>query len=100
HRLGVITEPARRNEADRVVVYDASSLSVDVLLVAADAYLGGPEQGIEGLRRERVLVRVIDGGLRVESVPATNDTALRSIELLATEVAPALGFDVAEERVH
>lgn len=62
--------------------------------------IGTPEQVIERLSRDRVLDRVTDVSFQVHSVPATNETALRSIELLATEVAPALGFDVAEERVH
>ena len=99
-RLREITEPALRAEADRLVGYDTSALSLDELLVATDTYLGTPEQVIERLSGDRVLDRVTDVSFQVHSVPATNETALRSIELLATEVAPALGFDVAEERVH
>src|SRR5699024_3099534 len=98
-RLREITEPALRNEADRLVGYDTSALSLDELLVATDTYLGTPEQVIERLSRDRVLDRVTDVSFQVHSMPATNETALRSIELLATEVAPALGFDIAEERV-
>ena len=99
-RLREITEPALRAEADRLVGYDTSALSLDELLVATDTYLGTPEQVIERLSGDRVLDRVTDVSFQVHSVPATNETALRSIELLATEVAPALGFSETKERVH
>ena len=54
----------------------------------------------ERLQHDRVLDRATDVSFQVHSVPATNETALRSIELLATEVAPALGFSVTKEKVH
>lgn len=41
-----------------------------------------------------MLSRVSDVSFQVHSVPATNEHTLRSIELLATEVAPALGLQV------
>lgn len=99
-RLREITEPALRAEADRLVGYDTSGLSLDELLIATDTYLGTPEQVVERLHHDRVLDRVTDVSFQVHSVPATNETAVRSIELLATEVAPALGFSVTKERVH
>lgn len=99
-RLREITEPALRAEADRLVGYGTSGLSLDELLEATDTYLGTPEQVSERLHRDRVLDRATDVSFQVHSVPATNETALRSIELLATEVAPALGFAVTKERVH
>ncbi|WP_210604795.1 putative FMN-dependent luciferase-like monooxygenase [Brevibacterium oceani] len=98
-RLREITEPALRAEADRLVGYDTSGLSLDELLIATDTYLGTPEQVIDRLSGDRVLDRVTDVSFQVHSVPATNETALRSIELLATEVAPALGLSVDAERV-
>ncbi|WP_181274599.1 putative FMN-dependent luciferase-like monooxygenase [Brevibacterium oceani] len=98
-RLREITEPALRAEADRLVGYDTSGLSLDELLIATDTYLGTPEQVIDRLSGDRVLNRVTDVSFQVHSVPATNETALRSIELLATEVAPALGLSVDAERV-
>ena len=99
-RLREITEPALRAEADRLVGYDTSSLTLDELLIATDTYLGTPEQVSERLQHDRVLDRATDVSFQVHSVPATNETALRSIELLATEVAPALGFSVTKEKVH
>lgn len=93
-RLRELTEPALRAEANRLVGYDTSSLSLDELLIATDTYLGTPEQVIERLATDRVLPRVSDVSFQVHSVPATNEHTLRSIELLATEVAPALGLQV------
>ncbi|MDN5660455.1 MAG: putative FMN-dependent luciferase-like monooxygenase, partial [Brevibacterium aurantiacum] len=92
------TEPALRAEAERLVGYDTSGLSLDELLIATDTYLGTPEQVIERLATDRVLNRATDVSFQVHSVPATNETTLASIELLATEVAPALGLTLTTER--
>ncbi len=94
-RLRALTEPALRAEADRLVGYETKDLSLDELLIATDTCLGTPEQVIDRLAADRVLGRVSDVSFQVHSVPATNEHTLRSIELLATEVAPALGFSVA-----
>ena len=96
--LRTLTEPALRAEADRLVGYDTSGLSLDELLVATDTFLGTPEQVIERLSTDRVLSRATDVSFQVHSVPATNETTLRSIELLATEVAPALGLTLTTEQ--
>lgn len=93
-RLRELTEPALRAEADRLVGYDTSDLSLDELLAATDTYLGTPEQVVDRLAEDRVLSRVSDVSFQVHSVPATNEHTLRSIELLATAVAPALGLQV------
>lgn len=97
--LRALTEPALRAEANRLVGYDTSNLSLDELLVATDTYLGTPDEVVERLSADRVLGRVTDVSFQVHSVPATNEVALRSIELLATEVAPALGLSLAEGQV-
>lgn len=97
-KLRALTEPALRAEADRLVGYDTSGLSLDELLIATDTFLGTPEQVIERLSADRVLSRATDVTFQVHSVPATNETTLRSIELLATEVAPALGLTLTTEQ--
>lgn len=96
--LRALTEPALRSEADRLVGYDTSGLSLDELLIATDTFLGTPEQVIERLSTDRVLSQSTDVSFQVHSVPATNETTLRSIELLATEVAPALGLTLTTEQ--
>ena len=97
--LRALTEPALRAEANRLVGYDTSGLSFDELLLATDTFLGTPEQVVERLSTDRVLTRATDVSFQVHSVPATNETTLRSIELLATEVAPALGLTLTTEQV-
>lgn len=96
--LRALTEPALRSEADRLVGYDISGLSFDELLIATDTFLGTPEQVSERLSADRVLSKATDVSFQVHSVPATNETTLRSIELLATEVAPALGLTLTMEQ--
>ena len=96
--LRALTEPALRSEADRLVGYDTSGLSLDELLIATDTFLGTPEQVVERLAADRVLSQATDVSFQVHSVPATNETTLASIELLATEVAPALGLTLTTER--
>lgn len=66
--------------------------------MATDTYLGTPEQVAERLSTDRVLDHATDVSFQVHSVPATNETALRSIELLATEVAPALGLSLTHSQ--
>ncbi|MDN5808410.1 MAG: putative FMN-dependent luciferase-like monooxygenase, partial [Brevibacterium sp.] len=75
-----------------------SGLSFDELLIATDTFLGTPEQVSERLSADRVLSKATDVSFQVHSVPATNETTLRSIELLATEVAPALGLTLTMEQ--
>ncbi len=89
-----LTEPALRAEANRLVGYDTSGLSLDEPLIATDTHLGTPEQVIERLAADRVPPRGSDVSFQVHSVPAANEHTPRSIELLATEVAPALGPQV------
>lgn len=97
--LRALTEPALRAEANRLVGYDTSNLSLDELLIATDTYLGTPEQVTEWLSTDHVLDQVTDISFQVHSVPATNEHALRSIELLATEVAPELGLSLSTDKV-
>ena len=54
--------------------------------------MGTPQQVIESLARDRTLVRVSDVAAQVHSVDPPHPLILRSIELFATVVAPALGW--------
>ena len=66
--------------------------SLDDLLAAFDVHMGTPQQVIESLARDRTLVRVSDVAAQVHSVDPPHPLILRSIELFATVVAPALGW--------
>lgn len=67
--------PAAAREADRV-----------------DAHVGTPEQVAESLGRDATLRRADEIAFQVPVVHTPHPLILRSIELLATRVAPALGW--------
>ncbi|MGG5819061.1 putative FMN-dependent luciferase-like monooxygenase [Falsiroseomonas sp. HW251] len=57
-----------------------------------DVHLGTPEEVLASLRADRVLDRATDLAVQVHSVDPPHALVLRSIELVATAVAPALGW--------
>lgn len=61
-------------------------------IAAFDVHLGTPDDVIESLRADPTLERVTDLVFQAHSVDPPHPLLLRSIELLATEVAPALGW--------
>ncbi|SEG88293.1 putative FMN-dependent luciferase-like monooxygenase, KPN_01858 family [Nonomuraea solani] len=65
---------------------------LDRRIAAFDVHVGTPEDVIESLRADPTLERVTDLVFQVHSVDPPHPLILRSIELLATEVAPALGW--------
>ena len=66
--------------------------TIDELIVALDTHLGTPEEVAESLSADVTLSRATEVAFQVHSVDAPHDFVLRSIELFATEVAPALGW--------
>ncbi|MEV0620069.1 putative FMN-dependent luciferase-like monooxygenase [Nonomuraea sp. NPDC050404] len=60
-------------------------------IAAFDVHLGTPQDVIESLRADPTLEHATDLVFQVHSVDPPHPLVLRSIELLATEVAPALG---------
>ncbi|MFI6392052.1 putative FMN-dependent luciferase-like monooxygenase [Nonomuraea sp. NPDC050547] len=63
---------------------------VDELIAAWDAHVGTPEDVVASLKADPTLKRVTDLVFQVHSIDPPHEQVLRSIELLATEVAPAL----------
>jgi len=55
-------------------------------------HLGTPEQVIASLQRDSALARVTDLAFQVHSIDPPHAYILRSIELIARDVAPALGW--------
>lgn len=66
--------------------------TLDELIVALDTHLGTPEEVAASLAADTTLERATEVAFQVHSVDAPHDWVLRSIELFATEVAPALGW--------
>jgi putative FMN-dependent luciferase-like monooxygenase len=59
---------------------------------AFDVHVGTPADVIDSLLADRALSRVTDLAVQVHSIDPPHDWILRSIELVAQEVAPALGW--------
>jgi len=66
--------------------------SLDDYIAAFDVHLGTAEQVITSLKRDTALARVTDLAFQVHSIDPPHPYILRSIELIAKKVAPALGW--------
>ncbi|MDM0021011.1 putative FMN-dependent luciferase-like monooxygenase [Variovorax sp. J22R187] len=66
--------------------------SLDELIARQDVHVGTPSEVIASLRADPTLAQVTDLVCQVHSVDPPHRHILRSIELIATEVAPALGW--------
>ncbi|MFL5027599.1 MAG: LLM class flavin-dependent oxidoreductase, partial [Microvirga sp.] len=63
------------------------------IIAALDTHVGTPQDVIESLSRDTTLPRVTDLVFQVHSIDPPHEYILRSIELIASEVAPALGWE-------
>jgi putative FMN-dependent luciferase-like monooxygenase len=70
----------------------ATDMSVEELLVRSDIHIGSPADVVETLRADRLLARATDLMVQVHPVDPSHEKTLRSLKLIATEVAPALGW--------
>ena len=83
---------ARFVERLRAAGRPVSGGSLDELIAAFDVHLGTPEEVIASLALDSTLDRVTDLVVQVHSVDPPHPFILRSMELMAREVAPALGW--------
>jgi putative FMN-dependent luciferase-like monooxygenase len=66
--------------------------SLDAMIAAMDVHLGTPERVIASLQTDTTLARATDLAVQVHSIDPPHPFILRSIELVAEVVAPALGW--------
>jgi putative FMN-dependent luciferase-like monooxygenase len=66
--------------------------SRDAMIVAMDAHLGTPDHVIASLQADSALARATDVAVQVHSIDPPHPFILRSIELVAEVLAPALGW--------
>jgi hypothetical protein len=66
--------------------------SLDDLIRGLDVHLGTPEEVAESLSADRTIDHATDVAIQVHSVDPPHPLILRSAELFATRVAPALGW--------
>ena len=77
----------------------AADAPIEDLIAATDSFVGSPQQVAEALAADATLAHVTEVSAQVHSVDAPHAQVLRSLELLATRVAPALGWnDATAER--
>ncbi|GAB3194396.1 LLM class flavin-dependent oxidoreductase [Nesterenkonia suensis] len=88
-RVGAL---ARRN-----LRIDPATLSDAELYEYTHTYFGTVEEVVERLAGDEVVARSTDVSVQVHSVDPGHELTLRSLELIATEVAPALGWQLADE---
>ncbi|MDO9711476.1 putative FMN-dependent luciferase-like monooxygenase [Paracraurococcus lichenis] len=65
---------------------------LEALVRRQDVHLGTAEEVVASLRADPVLRQATDLAVQVHSVDPPHELTLRSIELVARQVAPALGF--------
>ncbi|WP_101832536.1 LLM class flavin-dependent oxidoreductase, partial [Frankia canadensis] len=92
---GVLT--AARRFAERGAF--PAGIDLDEALRRFHAFHGHPDEIVEGLRRERVLPVATDLITQFNPAIVDHDAAIRALELIATEVAPALGWRPAARPV-
>ncbi|WP_062013047.1 putative FMN-dependent luciferase-like monooxygenase [Aureimonas sp. AU4] len=66
--------------------------SLDDLLRTFDSHVGTPDEVAESLSRDATLKHATEVSMQVHSIDPPHASILRSIELFAAEVAPALGW--------
>jgi alkanesulfonate monooxygenase SsuD/methylene tetrahydromethanopterin reductase-like flavin-dependent oxidoreductase (luciferase family) len=66
--------------------------SLDSMIAAMDAHVGTADDVIDSLRADSALARATDVAVQVHSIDPPHPFILRSIELVARAVAPALGW--------
>ena len=67
-------------------------MSVHDQIAAMDIHTGNPDDVIASLRADTILARATDLTVQSNSIDPPHEFILRSIELVAGEVAPALGW--------
>ena len=92
-----LAEPGLRTLAALQPGFDADGASIEELIAVTDTHVGTPEQVAESLAADASLPRVTDVSFQVHSINAGHELTLRSLELLATEVAPRVGFATGPE---
>lgn len=94
HEARRFAELGLRRHVDRLreLGHSVPGQSLDELMAAFDVHLGTPDEVAASLRADSTLDRVTDIVVQVHSVDPPHAFILRSIELFAREVAPALGW--------
>jgi hypothetical protein len=88
--IGLARQRARYVTIGRTVFVEG--MSVHDQIAAMDIHIGNPDDVIASLRADSTLARVTDLTVQSHSIDPPHPFILRSIELVADTVAPALGW--------
>lgn len=81
-----------RRLAQSMFGIDTDGLDIDELARITDTHVGTVDEVAASLAADLTLAAVSDVSFQVHSIAATHELTLRSLQLLADEVAPRLGF--------
>lgn len=89
-----LAEKGLRRQADNHRANGQTVLgdTLDDHILTFDAHIGSPDQVITSLKQDSALARVTDLSFQIHSIDPPHPYILRSIELIARHVAPALGW--------
>lgn len=87
-----LAEGGLRELATTFLGTDADDLDLPTLIRLTDTHVGTVDEVVASLAADRTLTRATDVAFQVHSIDAPHELTLRSLELLATEVAPRLGL--------
>jgi putative FMN-dependent luciferase-like monooxygenase len=95
-----LAERGLRRALKRMAAFGQSTPgdSLTEMMVAFDVHVGTPDDVIASLAEDRTLARVTDLAFQVHSIDPPHPFILRSLELIAAEVAPALGWQRSGEQ--
>ena len=96
--IGLARQRARYATIGRTVFVEG--MSVHDQIAAMDIHIGNPEDVIASLRTDTTLARATDLTVQSHSIDPPHHFLLRSIELVASAVAPALGWVRTGGRPH
>jgi hypothetical protein len=88
--IGLTRQRARHATIGRTVFVEGMSLQDQI--AAMDIHIGNPDDVIASLRADTTLARATNLTVQSHSIDPPHQFILRSIELVAGVVAPALGW--------
>lgn len=86
-----------RHLARTVLGIDTDRVGLDELVRLTDTHVGTVDEVVASISADETLTAVSDVSFQVHSIASPHELTLRSLELLAREVAPRLGFDVGPD---
>lgn len=111
-RTGLVVDPENRTRALELAEdglrrlaatmhgTDVSGVGIDELVRITDTHVGTVDEVVDSLSRDETLAAATDVSFQVHSIAATHELTLRSLQLLAEEVAPRLGLATGPEAAH